>query len=117
MPYVQVNTSVRLSDAEKHSLCEDIGVIMPTIPGKTRDNTMMCINDGCYMEKSDAKNPVVNLEVRLLGDTTDKIKEEYVGRITKLFEDKLKVSPENTYINIIAYGDWGAGGSFKKASG
>ena len=117
MPYIQINTSVRLNDAEKHSLCEDIGAIMPSIPGKTRDNTMMHINDGCYMEKSDANNPVVNLEARVLGDVPDANKEEYVGRITKLLEEKLKVRPENIFINFVEYGDWGVGGTLKKAGG
>ncbi|MCL2059905.1 MAG: phenylpyruvate tautomerase MIF-related protein [Oscillospiraceae bacterium] len=111
MPYLQLNTSVRLSDTEKHDLCEEIGKIMPAIPGKTRQNTMMYINDGCYMEMGDAANPMLNLEVRLLGNESDDIKKDYIGKITKLFEDKLKVQPSYMYINLIPYDDWGVNGS------
>ena len=117
MPYLQLNTSVRLGDAEKHSLCEAIGVLMPIIPGKTRDNTMMCIMDGCFMEKGAGGAPCLNLEVRLLGPAPDECKSDFTAKITSLFEDKLKVQPGDMYINLIEYNDWGSGGVFRKAGG
>jgi phenylpyruvate tautomerase PptA (4-oxalocrotonate tautomerase family) len=116
MPYLQLNTSVRLTDAEKHGLCEEIGKLMPIIPEKTRDNTMMYINDGCYMELKDAAKPSLNLVVRILGDIGDDIKKEYIEKITKLFEDKLKTPPERMYINIVALYDWGVNNTLLKSA-
>jgi phenylpyruvate tautomerase PptA (4-oxalocrotonate tautomerase family) len=115
MPYLQLNTSVRLNDAEKHDLCEEIGKLMPLIPGKSRDNTMMCINDGCYIEKKDASRASLNLVVRLLGEAPDECKKSYITEATKLFEDKLGVNPENIFINIVALDDWGVNGAMLKA--
>ena len=115
MPYLQLNTTVRLSDAEKHDLCEEIGKLMPVIPGKTRQNTMMYINDGCFMEMGAECGPSLNLVVRLLGAVSDKIKEDYIGQITKLFEQKLKVSPDRMYMNLVVLDDWGVSGSLMTA--
>ena len=114
MPYLQLNTTVRLDDAEKHSLCEEIGEIMPLIPGKTRDNTMMNIVDGCFIEKGANGNPCLNLEVRVLGAVGDEQKNDFIVKISEFFEKKLNIRQDFMYINIVEFFDWGSGGKFIK---
>jgi len=114
MPFVQLTTSVSLGKEEKHDLCEEIGKLMPLIPEKNRDNTMIAILDGCYMEKGNNDLPSLNLVVRLLGAAGDGIKKNYIEQVTKLFEDKLKIRPDHIFINIVALDDWGANGALLK---
>jgi len=114
MPYLQLNTSVKMSDAQKHELCCEIGKLMPLIPGKTRDNTMMAIFDGCFMEKGDNGLPALNLVVRVLGGVSDDDKNTFIASVSGLFEDKLSVRQDFMYINIVALDDWGSGGALKK---
>jgi len=115
MPYVQLCTSVRLNETKKHELCDEIGKLMPLIPGKTRDNTMMSIIDGCYMEKINADNPALNFEVRVLGGVPDAHKKDFIEQITALFDRMLGVKPDFMSINIAVFDDWGSGGRFIKA--
>ena len=115
MPYLQLNTSVSLSDAEKRSLCEEICKLISIIPGKSPAGTMLYINDGCFMEMGDGKGPCLNLVVRLLGAAPEENKINFIEQITALFERTLKVTPPLMYINLVELDDWGVDGKFRKA--
>jgi phenylpyruvate tautomerase PptA (4-oxalocrotonate tautomerase family) len=104
-----------LDEAQKHDLCEEIGKLMPLIPGKTRENTMMNIMDGCYMEKVDASEPSLNLEVRVLGAVPEANKRDYVEKICALFEKKPGISPGRVTINFVEFDCWGTDGKLLKA--
>jgi phenylpyruvate tautomerase PptA (4-oxalocrotonate tautomerase family) len=112
MPYLEVNTSVALTDAEKHDLCEEIGKLLPLIPGKKREITMMNIADGRYIELND-KDPCVNLELRIGGKSPFNAKRNFVREVTAMFGEKLGVEPGRTFINIVEHDSWGAFGDFK----
>jgi phenylpyruvate tautomerase PptA (4-oxalocrotonate tautomerase family) len=115
MPYLELNTSVSLKPEEKHILCEDIGKLLPLIPGKTRELTMMTIADGRYMELGDT-TPSANLLLRLGGPAAKEGKATFVQEVTALFEAKLGIRPERLYINIIECSSWGANGQYFGAS-
>jgi len=117
MPYLHLNTTVSISGDEKHSLCVALGELMPLIPGKTRDNTMMNIVDGCFMEKGDKGAPCLSLEVRVFGPAPDENKNDFIGQVTRLFEDKFKIAPGDMYINIVEFNDWGSNGAYRRFGG
>jgi phenylpyruvate tautomerase PptA (4-oxalocrotonate tautomerase family) len=111
MPYLEINTSVTLSDAEKHDLCEEIGKCLPLIPEKTRDLTIMNINDRRFMELGDA-DPSLVVELRIGGTSPNEAKADFVREVTALFERTLGISPKRVYVNIFECDTWGANGQF-----
>jgi phenylpyruvate tautomerase PptA (4-oxalocrotonate tautomerase family) len=111
MPYFQLHTSRTLSGAEKHGLCEEIGKLMPLLPGKSRDNTMMCVMDGCYMELGGAE-PALNLDVRLFKPSPAENKKAFAEKISALLGEKLGVKPERMSINIAEHSCWTSGGVY-----
>ncbi|MDR0885472.1 MAG: hypothetical protein LBN22_03770 [Clostridiales Family XIII bacterium] len=116
MPYVQLNTSVKLSDTEKHQLCDELGELMPLLPTKSRENTMMNIVDGCYIEFGTVNQtgPALNLEVRLFGVSPEEDKNAFVGAVSALFETRLGVPINRMYINLTEYNTWGSKGQLNK---
>jgi phenylpyruvate tautomerase PptA (4-oxalocrotonate tautomerase family) len=112
MPYLEVNTSVTLTDEGRHDLCEEIGKLLPLIPGKKREITMINIVDGRYIELGD-KEPCLNIELRIGGISPFTAKRNFVREVTAMVEEKLGVKPGRTFINIIECTSWGAFGDFK----
>ncbi|MDR1060846.1 MAG: hypothetical protein LBL83_06480 [Clostridiales bacterium] len=113
MPYLQLHTSKQLSPAEKRELCGEIGKLMPLLPGKARDNTTMCLVDGCYMELGDAE-PALNLEVRLYKPSPSESKRAFAEQISRLLEERLGVRQDRMSINIVEHASWTSGGVYRE---
>ena len=112
MPYLQLNVQKELNQEEKHALCEAIGAVMPLLPGKSRENTMMHIVSGQHMELlTDA--PCLYLEVRMFKPSPLESKQAFVQAISRLLEEKLDVQPARMYINLVEMDEWGSGGALK----
>ncbi|MDR2515335.1 MAG: hypothetical protein LBD02_09080 [Christensenellaceae bacterium] len=113
MPYLKLSVNRDLSADEKHGLCEEIGKLMPLIPGKTRENTMMDIVTGAYIEMGDA-SPALNLEVRLFRAAPKENKQNFVREISALLEKATGVRPARMYINLIEHESWASGGGYRE---
>ncbi|MDR3084968.1 MAG: hypothetical protein LBU47_01500 [Christensenellaceae bacterium] len=113
MPYLKLSVNRDLSPDEKHALCEEIGRLMPLLPGKTRENTMMDIVSGSYIEMGDA-SPALNLEVRLFHAAPKENKQNFVREISALLEKKTGVKPARMYMNLIEYESWASGGEYRE---
>lgn len=112
MPYLQLNTSVSLSESEKKALFDEIGELMPLIPGKSRQNTMMHFIGGQTMELGDAE-PCLYLEVRLYKPAPYENKQAFTSQICALLEKKLGVQQSRMYVNLVEMQEWGSGGQYK----
>jgi phenylpyruvate tautomerase PptA (4-oxalocrotonate tautomerase family) len=115
MPYLEVNTSLKFTDAEKHELCEEIGKFISLIPGKRREITMMNIRDGCFTELGDSehqKDPCLSLEFRILGRTRFNCKRDFVKDVTAMLGEKYGLKSNRVFINIFECESWGAFGKY-----
>jgi phenylpyruvate tautomerase PptA (4-oxalocrotonate tautomerase family) len=113
MPYLQLHTSKPLSRAEKHELCDELGKLMPLLPGKARDNTTMCLMNGCYMELGDDE-PALNLEVRLYKPSPAESKKAFAESVSRLLEERLGVRRDRMSINISEHASWTSGGVYRE---
>jgi len=111
MPYVHLSVNKPLAPEAKHELCEEIGKLMPLIPGKTRENTMFHIEDGCFIELADAE-PALFMEVRMFRSAPYINKKNYVAKVSDYMEKRLGVDKGRMYINLIEFEDWGVGGEY-----
>jgi phenylpyruvate tautomerase PptA (4-oxalocrotonate tautomerase family) len=113
MPYVSITTAKKIDSAAKEKLNKEICDIMPILPGKDKDNTLLCIIDGTAMYKSGAPNDGVFIEVRLFKKSPEDAKKEFAQKIHALLKDVLKLEDSScTYMNYIEFDNWAANGNY-----
>jgi phenylpyruvate tautomerase PptA (4-oxalocrotonate tautomerase family) len=86
---------------------------MPVLPGKDKDNTLLCIIDGVSMFKSGAPNDGVFVEVRLFKKSPEENKKEFAQKIYAVLKDALKLADDSClYMNYIEFENWAANGNY-----
>lgn len=116
MPYMNISTSLVLSDGEKHALCEDVGAFISLIPGKRREITMMNVAAGLFMELGPEEYralPCMDIEFRISGIAPFTAKRDFVRRVTEMLGEKYGLDPSRVFFNIFECGSWGAFGHYK----
>ena len=109
MPYLHLSASPELTKDEISALREDIAALMPILPGKTRENTMIHITGGCAISKGDPSVPALFIEVRTYKESPADARKEFAAQLTATLSEKLGVPGENIYMNIIALDEWYSG--------
>jgi phenylpyruvate tautomerase PptA (4-oxalocrotonate tautomerase family) len=110
MPYLEINTSLSLNDAEKQDLCGEIGKLIPLIPGKKKEITLINVSGGLYIELSE--DPCINIEFRIGGRTPFNCKRDFVRDVTAMLGEKYGFKPNRVFINIFECENWGAFGKY-----
>ncbi|MCX7711505.1 MAG: phenylpyruvate tautomerase MIF-related protein [Clostridia bacterium] len=115
MPYINVNISTKLSEAEKDTLKAKLGELISTIPGKTEEVLMIGINDGYTLYFSgEKKEKVAFLEVRLYKESTFECKAEFTQKVFEVFEKDFGVTGDNLFMTFGEYDSWGFRGVLKR---
>ena len=113
MPYVSITTAKKIEAPVKEKLNQEIGAIMPVLPGKNKDNTLLCITDGACMFKSGAPNDGVFIEVRLFKKSPEENKKEYAQKLYAILKDTLKLEDTGcVYMNYLEFENWAANGNY-----
>ena len=113
MPYVHITTAKKLDDSVKSKLHEEVIKIMPVIPGKDKDNTLLCIDDGASMYRSGEPNDGIFTEVRLYKKSPEDAKKEFSQKIHAIFKDVLKIADNScVYLNFMEFENWSANGNY-----
>lgn len=113
MPYVGLQTSVRLDDAGKDLLQETIAKLITVIPGKRPDHTMINLIDGVSLHMGLGKADCLYIEVKMLGEAPFEAKSEFVVKACEILSKQLSVEPANIYINFTEHKNWGSNGNFR----
>jgi len=109
MPYVSINITKKLSDAEKNTLQEAVTNAITVIPDKTPEHTTVCITDGCAFYKNCKPQEVGGfVDVRLFKNSPKESKVEYSKKLFGIFEEQLGMPKENLHVNYLEIFDWGA---------
>lgn len=112
MPYVHLSIPNSLNEAEVNELREAMASLMPILPTKTRENTMIHIEPGCHIALGNPEPPCLFLEARLYQASPWESKQQFVREISALLEQRLGVPQSRMYINLIELEHWGAGGVY-----
>ena len=108
MPFVNITTAKKIDAPAKEKLNQEICGIMAILPGKNKDNTLICLNDEKPMFKSGAPNSGVFVEVRLFGKSPDDAKKEFAQKMRGIITDVLKLEENDClYMNFIENETWG----------
>ena len=96
MPYVHLKVSRPLTAEQIEAARLAIARIMPVLPGKNRDNTMIHITGACALSMGDEGKPCMFLEVRLYKASPAENKKEFVQKASEalcaLFEMDASIS-------------------------
>ncbi|MCL2816595.1 MAG: phenylpyruvate tautomerase MIF-related protein [Oscillospiraceae bacterium] len=112
MPYVSITTAKKLDDTTKNSLYSKIGEIMPVLPGKNIDNTLLAINDGVSMFMSGKPNDGVFVSVQVYKKSPEDSKKEFSEKIYAALTDILKIDGGCVYMNFTEFENWAANGNY-----
>ena len=112
MPFVNITTAKKLDDSVKSELNLKIGELMPVIPGKNIDNTLLCINDGVSMFKSGKPNDGVFVSVQCYKKSPEDSKKEFSEKIYSALKDILKIDGGCVYMNFTEFENWAANGNY-----
>ena len=113
MPFVSITTAKKIDAAKKSELSAKIGELMPVIPGKDIDNTLLCINDGVSMFKSGKPNDGVFVSVQCYKQSPEDSKKEFSKKIYELLKDILALDSEHcVYMNFTEFETWAANGNY-----
>jgi len=113
VPYVSLQTSVKLDSAQKDLLQETIANLITAIPGKKPDNTMVSLLDGVSIHMGLGKADALYINVKLLGKAPLEAKGEFVTKASDALSKQLGVDKANIYINFDEYENWGTHGAIK----
>ena len=113
MPYIAVNTTQKLSDAQKEKIKAELGRIMPIIPTKSEAGLMIDFSDGRTIYKAGEKVEGAFIDLRLLRKAEFEPKKKYTEELFELLSRELGLKKENMYLTAMEFNDWGANGTFR----
>ena len=113
MPYIQINVTQTLEDQQKELLKARLGEDITLIPGKTEAVTMVDIADGrtIYMGGKPVNGGFI--EVRLYGIADLSCKKAMTEAFFNTMEQLLGIKPDDLYLSISEFSNWGAHGRLK----
>ena len=113
MPFVNIVTAKKIGDSAKKEINSKVCELMPTLPGKNADNTLLCISDGFDMFKSGKPNDGVFVTVQCYKKSPEENKKEFSQKFYAMLKDVLKLESEScVYMNFIEFENWAANGNY-----
>jgi len=113
MPYVNITTAKKLDCETKSELYEKIGALMPVLPGKNLDNTLLSISDGVAMFKGGKPGNGVFVSVQCYKKSPEENKKEFSGKFYGVLKDVLKLDGDDcVYMNFTEFENWAANGNY-----
>ena len=113
MPYIAINTSLKLSDAQKEKIKTELGRLISIIPNKTEATTMVDFSDGRTIYKAGEKIDGAMIELRLWRKSEFEDKKKFVEETFQLLTRELGLKQENMSLNVFEFEAWGSGGTLK----
>ena len=113
MPYIAINTSVQIPDAQKEKIKTEIGRLITIIPTKTEAGTMVDFCDCRTMYFAGKKVNGAFIELRLFRKSEFEAKKKFVEELFKFLMQELGMTDDLIKINIIELDEWGGGGTLR----
>lgn len=113
MPYITLNTGMKLTDSEKNAIITRMGDIITVIPNKNIDNMMLHILDEQYMVFAGKQTEsCIFMQIQLHLPATHAQKSKLVEDTIAMLSEITKIPASNIYLNIEEYDNWGALGKY-----
>lgn len=108
MPYINLKTTVRVTDEKCEKVKAAFGKAIECFPGKSEAYLMVGIDDGAKLWfRGDASADTAVVDVQLLGGVNSAASEKMTAEICGILKDELGISPDRVYVKYSGYTDWG----------
>ena len=112
MPYISMNTNVKLPQEKILELKAEVGRSLALIPGKNESQLRLLINEGQTMFYQGKDVPCMMVQVNCYGQAAKEALEPFVKEITDVIEKVAGVPAANVYLTIDGYPNWGVAGRY-----
>ena len=112
MPQVNISVAQKIDDKTKNELQLEIAGNMAILPGKSIDNTTICILDGCSMFRYGKPYDGAFADIRLYKASPEESKREFASKLFSIMQTILKIDPEHVNINFVEMSAWASGGKY-----
>ena len=113
MPYIAVNTTQELSDAQKEKIKTELGRLIAVIPTKNEAGLLIDFSGSRTIYKAGKEVQGVFLDLRLYHKSDFEPKKKFTEETFEMFMRELGTQKENMYLTIMEFDNWGSGGTFK----
>ena len=113
MPYIAINTSQKLSDAQKEKIKAELGRLIAIIPTKIEAYLMVDFSDARTFYKAGQKVEGAFIDLRLFRKSEFEPKKKFTEETLKMLSSELGIKKENMYLTIMEFDDWGSDGTLK----
>jgi len=111
MPFIEVKTSVHLTQANKEVIKSGLGEVITLIPGKTEAVTMVgLVGDYDLYFGGVEMKAAAYVEVKMYKSISLEAKTAVNEGIFKLLKKTLSIDPDSLYITFFEQAEWGVKG-------
>jgi len=111
MPYIAINTTEKLSDAQKETVKAELGRLVTIIHGKTEANLFIDISDSRTMYRAGKSISGAFVDLRLWRQSEFEGKKQFTESALEMLSRELGLSKENIWLNIMELDTWGNNGT------
>jgi phenylpyruvate tautomerase PptA (4-oxalocrotonate tautomerase family) len=113
MPYIAVNTTQELSPALKEKLKAELGRLIALIPTKSEAGLLVDFSGGHTFFKAGKEASGAFVDLRLFHKSETEPKKKFTEETFALLSRELGIKPENMYLTITEFENWGSAGTLK----
>lgn len=110
MPYIELKTDKKISEALSEELIREFGEAIKTFPGKTERYLMVNVEGECAIAFAGKIGNCCMVSVDLLGSATDEVYEKMTKLTCALVSRVLEIPEDRIYVKYSEYKHWGCDG-------
>ncbi len=105
MPYVELNTNVKVENKEE--LCRKITEKITVMATKKPERTMVRIADEQFMYFDLNTDGCIRVKIDLFRESALEDKQAYTVEISRIIAEELNIPTERIYLSFAEYPNWG----------
>ena len=115
MPYIAVNTTQKLSVAQKEKIKAEFGRLITIIPTKSEAGLLVDFSDARTIYKAGENVEGAFIDLRLFRKSEFEPKKQFTEAVFELLSQELGLKKENMLLSIMENECWGYAGTFHKS--
>lgn len=113
MPYISVNVTGTLSDAQKDAIKSGLGAKIGLIPNKKESVLMVDLSENHTMYFAGEKRSLAFVDVRCYKSAAFEDKKAFTEAVFQLLQEVIGLTADDIYLSYGEYDTWGTKGSMK----
>jgi phenylpyruvate tautomerase PptA (4-oxalocrotonate tautomerase family) len=113
MPYIAVNTTQKISDAQKEKIKAEFGRLITIIPTKSEAGLLVDFSGDRTIFKAGENVDGAFIDLRLFHKSDFEPKKKFTEESFEMLSRELGLKKENMYLTIMEFDNWGSGGTYR----